>query len=120
MNSTVKFILATLMLFVIACKEDNCNYDCDSAETPIAAFEYSRFRCDDSSNSCVQFQNISENITGKSNFLWTFGDGESSDNENPVHKFNNYGEFNVVLRVTNCNGNTSYYSKSLSITYDSN
>jgi PKD repeat protein len=118
MNGTVKFTLATLMLFVITCKEEDCNSDCDSAETPIATFEYSRFRCNDSSNNCVQFQNISENITEKSIYLWTFGDGESSDNENPVHKFNDYGDFNVVLRVTNCNGNTSFYSETINISFD--
>lgn len=114
-----KFILASLIFIVLSCNEEHCN-DCESTEIPVAGFEYSRFRCENASNTCVQFQNTSENVTENSNFMWTFGDGESSDNENPVHKFNDYGEFNVVLRVTNCNGNTSYYSKSLSITYDSN
>jgi PKD repeat protein len=106
------------MLFALSCKEEDCYSDCDNTAIPIAAFEYSRFRCENSSNSCVQFQSISENITKKSTFLWIFGDGETSDNENPVHSFKDYGEFNVVLHVTNCSGKASYYSETINIGFD--
>ncbi|QGY46509.1 PKD domain-containing protein [Maribellus comscasis] len=118
MKSIVQFILVTLMLPTMSCKEEDCNPDCDNIGTPIAAFEYSRFRCENSSNNCVQFQNISENTTEKSTYLWIFGDGETSDNKNPAHRFKDYGEFNVVLHVTNCSGKASYYSETINIGFD--
>lgn len=113
-----KLILVTLLFITLSCGEEHCNYDCENTETPVAKFEYSKFRCENVSNSCVQFQNTSENLTENSKFMWTFGDGKTSNNENPVHKFNGYEEFNAVLRVTNCNGTTSFYSETISISFD--
>lgn len=113
-----KCVLIAIIFFALSCKEKHCNPDCENTATPTARFEYSKFRCENAANSCVQFQNISENTTKESTFKWIFGDGETSDNENPVHKFNDYEEFNVVLCATNCNGNTSYYSETINISYD--
>jgi PKD repeat protein len=111
-------ILVTLILITLSCSKEHCNFDCEISEIPVSKFEYSRFRCENASNSCVQFQNTSENTNEKSKFIWTFGDGESSDNENPVHEFSSYREFNVVLRVTNCKGESSYYSETINISFE--
>lgn len=46
-----------------------------------------------------------------SNWLWDFGDGESSTDINPVHSYYETGEFDVTLTVTDSNGCVS------SITY---
>ncbi len=45
------------------------------------------------------------------NWLWEFGDGESSTDVNPVHSYYEPGEFDVTLTVTDSNGCVS------SITY---
>lgn len=38
------------------------------------------------------------------NWLWKFGDGSTSTNQNPAHTFTNAGVYGVVLTVTNTNG----------------
>jgi len=113
-----KIVLATLICLVLSCNEEPCNSECDNSLTPVVRFEYSRFRCDNTTNTCVQFQNLSEDITERSTFTWSFGDGEQSNDENPVHQFDYYGEFNVALRVTNCNGNISYFSDNIIVSPD--
>jgi gliding motility-associated-like protein len=57
-------------------------------------------------NSCsapfsVQFTNIS---TGGIRYMWHFGDGDSSDLENPIHIYTKEGSFSVKLVVTNASG----------------
>lgn len=51
----------------------------------------------------VQFTDRSEggsghNVTG---WGWNFGDGFASSERNPLHSYNNIGEYNVSLTVTN-------------------
>ncbi|MCC6600090.1 MAG: gliding motility-associated C-terminal domain-containing protein [Crocinitomicaceae bacterium] len=55
-------------------------------------------------NQPVTFNSTS---TFAQTFAWNFGDGETSPNPNPVHSFENTGEYAVTLIVTNnltCNG----------------
>jgi len=47
-----------------------------------------------STPATVSFQNLSNN---GSTYLWSFGDGNFSTSLNPVHVFQNYGNFNVKL-----------------------
>ena len=47
---------------------------------------------------------ISGDITG---YLWDFGDGYTSTDDNPVHTFSNIGTYTVSLTVTNLNGSTT-------------
>lgn len=53
----------------------------------------------------VQFQNMSTGATG---FQWSFGDGTSSAEENPVHAYTEAGTFNVGLNVWNDYCSDSY------------
>ncbi len=48
----------------------------------------------DSCTNTIYFINASQNAQ---NFLWTFGDGSSSNEMNPVHNYNFNGSFNIVL-----------------------
>jgi cytochrome c len=41
------------------------------------------------------------------NFQWTFGDGETSNEVNPIYVFNRPGEYKVTLKVTDPSGETS-------------
>lgn len=49
-------------------------------------------------NLVYQFQSNSQNATS---FLWNFGDGGSSSEENPTHIYQNQGVFNVTLTLSN-------------------
>lgn len=51
-------------------------------------------------NESIQFTNLStgDNITG---FNWTFGNGESSTDENPTVSYNIPGEYEITLTVKN-------------------
>ena len=37
-------------------------------------------------------------------WLWDFGDGTTSTDENPVHKYTRRGNFNITLTATNAGG----------------
>jgi hypothetical protein len=51
----------------------------------------------------VQFINTSENA---GQYFWDFGDGSTSEENNPLHQYAQSGDYNVTLTVTNC-GQTS-------------
>ena len=51
----------------------------------------------------VNFQDLS---AGAINWQWDFGDGGTSAQQNPVHTYTSYGNFNVTLIVTNTSGCT--------------
>lgn len=38
---------------------------------------------------------------GPDSWLWDFGDGKSSGEQNPVHDYDHYGEYDVCLTVAN-------------------
>ncbi len=46
-----------------------------------------------------QYFNTSANFASGDSIRWTFGDGTSSTDLNPIHTFANYGVYNVCLRV---------------------
>jgi PKD repeat protein len=84
-----------------------------TAQTITADFTYTQ--------SCETF-----NFTDKSSstggsiasYLWDFGDGESSDEQNPVHVYADEGNYLVILTVTHeIGGITDLHSESVSFFY---
>ncbi len=69
---------------------------------PIADFESLE---PNSCNGEIAFINNSYN--NPTNYLWDFGDGNSSILENPVHRYSSPGAYNVKLRVQNGFGQDS-------------
>ncbi len=57
----------------------------------------------------VQFINTSENA---GQYFWDFGDGSTSEENNPLHQYAQSGDYNVTLTATNC-GQTSTISTSI-------
>lgn len=57
----------------------------------------------------VNFQDQSLNAVS---WLWDFGDGSTSNLQNPSHTYSNYGTFDVQLVVTNSSGCTDTLKKS--------
>ncbi|MCF8245135.1 MAG: PKD domain-containing protein [Saprospiraceae bacterium] len=60
---------------------------------PVANFGFSV------ANLTVSFDNLS--LNGNNGFLWDFGDGVTSDEENPIHTFDMQGLFQVSLTAFN-------------------
>jgi len=54
----------------------------------------------------VQFTaSVEEEEGGPFTFLWEFGDGQKSTEQNPVHTYEKVGEYTSTLTVTNQKGN---------------
>lgn len=60
-----------------------------------------RFKCEPSLT--VNFKDQSQNAVS---WHWIFGDGTTSNSQNPTHTYTNYGDYNVWLIVTNTSGCT--------------
>jgi gliding motility-associated-like protein len=68
---------------------------------PLAGFSASNnFDCQP---VVATFQNASSNLENPS-YLWDFGDGTTGTDVNPTHTYNNPGNYNVTLTVTNSTG----------------
>jgi len=52
----------------------------------------------------IDFSNLSESDSTIIDFLWDFGDGSTSNEENPSHTYQNPGEYEVTLYVETING----------------
>ncbi|MCF8465433.1 MAG: gliding motility-associated C-terminal domain-containing protein [Flavobacteriales bacterium] len=69
----------------------------DDISYPIAAFDY-RIEGEDVLTQEVQFLN---NSVGTSQWTWNFGDGESSNEENPLYQYDYAGDYLVQLLASN-------------------
>lgn len=78
----------------------------NAQDSPVANFSYVI------TGSNVQFTN--ESSDDAINFLWDFGDGSSSVEENPLHTYLQDGTYTVVLSATNACG-TTYHSETFTI-----
>ncbi|NOZ33912.1 MAG: T9SS type A sorting domain-containing protein [Chlorobi bacterium] len=74
---------------------------------PVADFSYK------ANNQEITFTNTSENAT---NYLWSFGDGYTSSEENPVYLYETTSTYTVTLTASNkvCNNNKT--SKDITVT----
>jgi PKD repeat protein len=52
-------------------------------------------------------------------YHWDFGDDTTSEEQNPIHTYTSEGEYNVILTVTDDNGN-SFYDKTFAWIQESN
>lgn len=56
----------------------------------------------------VRFQSTA---SGASNWLWDFGDGNTSTQQNPTHTYTSFGEYDVKLTITTADSCTSTITK---------
>ncbi|MEM2878246.1 MAG: PKD domain-containing protein [Candidatus Hadarchaeales archaeon] len=64
----------------------------------------------------VFFINMSTDIDGTIiSYSWNFGDGNTSTDQNPIHKYSTAGTYSVRLTVTDNGGKTGDYEKSITI-----
>jgi len=62
----------------------------------------------------IEFENLSDETAVS--WFWDFGDGSTSNEENPVHVFGKKGEFDIILTIENELGCVASIAKRLSIT----
>lgn len=87
-------IESSLVENCIACANRSFTLNAD----PAAAFEVEEFVCVGDPFSPVN------NSTGGQTYSWSFGDGNSSTQQNPSHVFNSEGSFTILLEVTSAAG----------------
>jgi len=98
----------------------NSNLTCsNSTGTGVNIIVYTRPVADFSTQltalGTVTFTDASTNATSWS---WNFGDGNTSDEQNPVHTYTQSGTYNVTLTVTGQGGCSSAITKSISVIVD--
>ena len=76
---------------------------------PEANFSY---QPTESNKTQIEFTDTSSNAP--SSWLWSFGDGTTSTEQNPVHQYSTGGVYSVRLTVTNANGDATV-SKTISV-----
>lgn len=86
-------LISATLLFIISCSKDSST----PAPVPVASFTYS---IDKENTKTIYFSNASHNIITSTKYTWTFGDGNTSSDENPSHTYSSAGSFNVVLKVS--------------------
>ncbi len=74
---------------------------------PDATFTYT------ATNTCGVYTFTKSCSTNNSVFLWHFGDGNSTDPQNPSHTYADSGDYTVTLQVTDALGCTATYSQTL-------
>lgn len=95
MKKTIILFVTSIMMFnFISCEKD--------VTPPVALFSYSG---DTIVPSAIDFINES---TGASSYLWDFGDGITSTEENPSHIYTEVGTFTVKLTVNNDGGTDEF------------
>ncbi len=86
----------------------------NQASIPVqAGFSFSHFNNNNFAPNKVIFKNTSN---GANQFMWTFGDGNQSNNDEPQHVFNNPGTYTVKLRGTCSNNDFNEYTQTIFVT----
>ena len=83
--------IAMVAILAVSCKP--------KGDAPTARFGY------DTDELTVTFENLSKDAES---YVWDFGDGETSTEENPSHVYADYGVYTVKLTAKNAFGEKSY------------
>jgi len=97
------FLLSLLGLIFTGCSEDDGNAP---STPPTASFDFT------ANELVVTFNNTS---TGASSYIWTFGDGNKSTDENPTHTYAADGSYDVELFATNSADVTKTIKKTVTV-----
>ena len=92
--------IVCLLLFAACSNEDNAGKDIPSATFSIAP-ERGQIEGE------IQFTNASYGGSGNFTYVWDFGDGTTSTEENPKHVYNEKGIFVVSLTITDSSGRSN-------------
>jgi len=104
MKLILSFAMIAMLGMFTACEKDE-----ETAADPFADFEY---EISEENPLEVSFTNKS---TNSETYLWEFGDGETSTEENPVHEYAEGGTYDVTLTSTNADDVSTDVTKSISL-----
>jgi len=80
---------------------------------PQVAFKVSK---DPTAGKKIIFTDTSIDMDGTiESFSWNFGDGKTSDSQNPSHTYSSPGKYNVTLTVTDNGGKVASYSSVINV-----
>lgn len=96
------FMCLTTLVFI--------SLSCEQEINPVANFSFTENG--NFAPSSVSFSNSSSN---GSSYLWEFGDGQTSTQQNPNHLYTSGGLFNVTLKVKNSVGIENILNKTVNI-----
>jgi PKD repeat protein len=105
----LKMLTLLVLGFVVIQSCDKDDPVVDSID-PISSFQYA---ISEDNFLEVAFSNFSQ---GANSYLWDFGDGNSSSDENPVHTYATEGEYTVTLTATGEDNKTASSSKTFTLT----
>lgn len=74
--------------------------------SPVAGFSYK--------TSHPFYAHFTNNSYDATSYLWDFGDGRTSSEKNPIHKYSGKGVYKVVLTAKG-NGKTDTYTKNITV-----
>lgn len=116
----IKIILSIFILFfaIIGCSSSD---DTGSTTSSIdAAFTIQQNENDLLENQTINFSNTSNINTNQTiNYLWEFGDGQTSNEQNASHIYTEFGVYIVKLTITSGN-ETDSFSKEIIVSLSSN
>lgn len=70
----------------------------------------------DKDETCCYLVKFTDTSVGAASWAWDFGDGLTSTEQNPTHRFKEVGSYNVTLTVTDTSKATSIMTKTVQIT----
>lgn len=89
---------------------DNINVNVLAPLAPVANFSANKtYTCD----GLIEFENNSSDGNQPTQWLWNFGDGNTSTQQNPTHQYNMSGTYTVSLQATNNTGTDSVVQTAL-------
>ena len=94
------------------CSMVSAGIDVKVLDYPVAKFAKPSAVCQ---NEAASFYNKSYISTGNLSYVWTFGDGQSSTNQDPTHTYAKAGTYHIKLTVASDGGCVSTYTDSVMI-----
>ncbi|MCP4352408.1 MAG: PKD domain-containing protein [Desulfobacterales bacterium] len=80
---------------------------------PVAKFQVSPDRGKEPLT--VKFEDKSESYDGIDKWMWDFGDGKTSEEQNPTHEYKQDGTYMVTLTVVEKDGDTASFSFNITV-----
>ncbi len=95
------YLFLSLLFIVLILGNNSTKESTSTSSAPVASFTISGTLA---VNSTITFNNHSSNATS---YVWTFGDGGSSTDQNPTHTYTTAGSYTVILTATGNGGNST-------------
>lgn len=97
---------------------DGVNNSLDVGTIEVGPIPYANFYWEylDKDETCCYLVKFTDTSYGAASWLWDFGDGMTSDEQNPTHRYKEVGYYNVTLTVDDGSGNTDVMTQTVQIT----